>query len=69
MPKENGELTDSQFASIEEHLKTIEILLTGLLLGRKPKVKEVAKILGVSGKTLSKLLPEGKEERKDIGSK
>ncbi|MDG6916951.1 MAG: hypothetical protein JRM85_05080 [Nitrososphaerota archaeon] len=65
MSKENNELTEDQFASIEQHLRTIEIMLAGLLLGRKPKVKEVAKIIGVSDKTLSMLLPEGKAEKKD----
>lgn len=65
MSKENNELTEGQFASIEQHLRTIEIMLAGLLLGRKPKVKEVAKIMGVSDKTLSMLLPEGKAEKKD----
>jgi hypothetical protein len=65
MPKENDELAEVQWSSIEQHLKTIEILLAGLLLGRKPKVKEVAKIMGVSDRTLSMLLPEGKAEKKD----
>lgn len=65
MSKEDNELTEGQFASIERHLRTIEILLAGLLLGRKPKVKEVAKIMGVSDKILSMLLPEGKAEKKD----
>lgn len=47
----------------EEHLQTIEYLLAGILLGKKPTVKEVSKIIGCSDKRLSKLYPEKKVKK------
>lgn len=44
----------------EERLKTVEFLLAGILLEKKPNIKEVAKIIGCSDKTLTKLYPERK---------
>lgn len=43
---------------IEERLQTLEYLLAGILLGKKPNVKEVAKIIGCSDKVLTRLYPE-----------
>lgn len=43
---------------IEEHLKNIKYLLAGILLDKKPNIKEVAKAAGCSDKTLTKLYPE-----------
>ena len=52
MPKKNK--------STDEHLKTIEIMLAGILLNEetKPEVKKLAKLIGVSDKTLSELFPQ-----------
>jgi hypothetical protein len=49
----------------EEHLETVELLLAGLLLGRQPDVKQVAKVIGVSDKVLSALYPQRKERKND----
>ena len=43
---------------IEEHLKDIKYLLAGILMNKKPNIKEVAKAAGCSDKTLTKLYPE-----------
>ena len=48
--------------SVEEHLVDIKYLLVGILLNRKPSVKEVAKIVGCSDKKISELYP-AKEEK------
>lgn len=42
----------------EDRLKTIELLLAGILLKRQPNVKEVAKIVGCSDVLLSELYPD-----------
>ena len=52
MPKKNKE--------IEEHLLDIKYLLAGILLNKKPNIKEVAKVVGCSDKTLTNLYPERK---------
>jgi len=49
---------------IELELKKVQYLLAGLLLKRKPTVKEVAKIIGCSDKTITKLYPERSKEKK-----
>lgn len=53
----------------DEHLRTIELMLGGILLGQesKPEVKKLAKLIGVSDKTLSDLFPQ--EERARNGSR
>ncbi len=48
---------------IEGRLQTIEYLLAGLLLGKKPTVKEVSKIVGCSDNVLTKLFPEKKVKK------
>ena len=50
--------------TVEEHLEVIEILLAGVLLDRKPSVKQVAKIIGIDNAKLGGLLPDshGKTE-------
>ncbi|MDE1854865.1 MAG: hypothetical protein KGH57_00900 [Candidatus Micrarchaeota archaeon] len=47
----------------EEHLETIEYLLAGVLLKGGSGVKQVAKIIGCSDKTLTKLYPQNKKEK------
>jgi len=56
MPKKNKE--------IQDHLQDIKYLLAGILLGRKPNLKEVAKIIGCSDKTLTKIYPDKKKNGK-----
>jgi hypothetical protein len=36
----------------EEHLQILEYLLAAILLGRKPNVHQVAKVLGISHRKL-----------------
>jgi DNA-binding Xre family transcriptional regulator len=48
----------------EDHLQTIEYLLAGILLKRDVDVKKVAKIIGCSDKTLSKMYPKKPKKRK-----
>ena len=47
----------------EKRLETIEYLLAGILLGKKPNIKEVAKIIGCSDNVLTKLYPEKKVKK------
>jgi len=47
----------------EDRLKTIEYLLAGILLGKKPTMREVAKIMGCSDSVLSELYPEKKVKK------
>ncbi len=54
MPKKNKE--------IDEHLEDIKYLLAAILLDKKPNIKEVAKVVGCSDKTLTKLFPENKKK-------
>lgn len=49
---------------IEEHLEEIKYLLAGILLNKKPNIKEVAKAIGCSDKTLTKLFPERNKKGK-----
>jgi len=53
MPKKNKE--------IEDHLQDIKYLIVGILLERKPNLKEVAKIIGCSDKTLTKIYSHKKK--------
>lgn len=50
--------------SVEEHLETIENLLVGIILKRKPSVKDVAKIVGISDKRITEMYPQPKGEKK-----
>jgi transcription initiation factor TFIIIB Brf1 subunit/transcription initiation factor TFIIB len=56
MPKKNK--------TSEDHLQIIEYLLAGLLLKKEPDIKKVAKILGCSDVTLTKLYPEHRKHNK-----
>ncbi|MDO8740356.1 MAG: hypothetical protein Q7J54_02140 [Candidatus Woesearchaeota archaeon] len=47
----------------EKRLETIEYLLAGILLGKKPNIKEVSKIIGCSDNVLTKLYPEKKVKK------
>ena len=49
---------------IIEHLKRIEYLLAGILLGRKPNVKQVAKAIKVSDNILTSIFPDKKGRNK-----
>jgi hypothetical protein len=49
---------------IEEHLEIIENLLVGILLDRKPSVKELAKIVGISDRRITEMYPEPSEGRR-----
>jgi len=63
MPENNKEIV--------EHLKRIEYLLAGILLGRKPNIKEVAKAIKCSDNTLTSIFPEkgkGKKGKNDSGN-
>jgi len=55
--------------SVEEHLARIEILMAGILLDRRPNVKEIAKVIGVSDNELSRLFPRKKETKEKQSSK
>jgi len=50
--------------STEEHLRTIELMLAGILLSQdsKPEVKKLAKLIRVSDKALSELFPQTRRE-------
>jgi len=48
---------------VEDHLEIIENLLAGIVLKRTPNVKQVAKIMGVSDKELTRLYPQPKKKR------
>jgi len=50
---------------IIKELKKIEYLLAGILLNKKTDLKKVAKIIGVSDKTLTKFYPERKQKKND----
>jgi len=58
MPKKNKE--------IEDRLQTIEYLLAGILLNRTPSLKEVAKVVGCSDKTLTAMFPDRKNKKKGV---
>lgn len=49
---------------IMKELKKIQCLLAGILLNKKTDLKKVAKIIGVSDKTLTKFYPERKAKKK-----
>ena len=44
--------------TIEEHLEIIENLLVGIILKRRPNVKELAKIMGVSDNKITQMYPK-----------
>jgi hypothetical protein len=48
----------------EEHAKTIEYLLAGLLLKRDVNLKQVAKIIGCHTNILTKMYPERNRKKK-----
>jgi len=56
MPKRNK--------TIEEELQIIQYLLAGILLKKEPNIKEVAKIMEFSDKTITKFYPERKKKKK-----
>jgi DNA-binding transcriptional regulator YhcF (GntR family) len=51
--------------NIEKELKKVQYLLAGLLLKRAPSVKEIAKIIECSNKTISKIYPDKKGGKND----
>ncbi len=53
--------------STDDHLRSIEIMLAGVLLSQesKPEVKKLAKLIGVSDKTLSELFPQHESRTKE----
>ncbi len=56
--------------TVEEHLETIENLLVGILLKRRPNVRELAKIVGVSNEKITQMYPKrkGEEEAEELES-
>lgn len=46
---------------VGDHLKTIEYLLAGILLKKEVGLKQVAKVIGCSDKTLTAMYPEKKK--------
>jgi len=48
---------------VEDHLEAIENLLAGIILKRTPTVKQLAKIMAVSDKELTRLYPRTKKKR------
>lgn len=50
--------------TVEEHLHTIELLLAAIVLKKDVNVKQVAKVIGVSDKTITELFPEKKSKTK-----
>jgi len=56
MPKRNKEA--------EDHLMDIKYMLAGILLDRKPNIKEVAKIVGCSDNALTALYPDRQKKKK-----
>jgi DNA-binding Xre family transcriptional regulator len=51
---------------IEDHLKAIQYLLAGILLRKETNLKQVAKIIGISDKELTKIYPQRKEKKGKI---
>ena len=47
----------------EDRLQAIEYLLAGILLKKNTDIKKVAKIIGCSDKTLTKIYPERKKKK------
>lgn len=49
----------------EEHLKTIELLVAGLLMNqeKKPSVQEIARLIGVDESTITELYPQRKSKK------
>jgi hypothetical protein len=58
--QEEGEMP-KKIKTQEDHLQIIEYLLAGLLLKRDTDVNKLARIIGCSSKTLSKMYPEKKK--------
>jgi hypothetical protein len=53
--------------TVEEHLEVIENLLVGIILKRKPNVKELAKIIGISDNRITEMYPKkGEVETEEI---
>ena len=48
--------------TVEDHLQIIEYLLAGLLLKRDTDVNKIARVIGCSSKTLSKIFPEKRQK-------
>jgi len=51
--------------STNDHMETIELLLAGILLNQqsKPDVKKLAKLIGVSDRTITDLYPQRKNKK------
>ncbi len=51
--------------NVEDHLKTVQILLVGLLLKEEPKpdVKKLAKLIGMSDDVITDLYPQRKTKK------
>lgn len=49
----------------EEHLKTIELLVAGLLMNqdKKPSVQQIARLIGVDESTITDLYPQRKPKK------
>lgn len=50
--------------SQEDHFRSIEILLAGILLNQNPTKKQVAQIVHIDDKELTKLFPERKSKKR-----
>ena len=52
---------------IEEHLRTVEILLAGVLLKEapRPELEKLAKLIGVRKAILSELFPQRESKKKN----
>jgi len=50
---------------VEDHLEIIENLLAGIILERTPTVKQLAKIMEISDKELTRLYPRPKKNKSD----
>jgi len=58
--------------TVEEHLEVVENLLVGIILKRKPSVKELAKIVGVSDNKITEMYPRkgpGEPEENEIDAR
>lgn len=53
--------------STEEHLKTIELMLAGVLLNQesKPELRKLAKLIGVSDDAITDLYPQRKGKKRN----
>jgi hypothetical protein len=49
----------------EEHLKTIELLIAGILMNqeKKPSVQQIARLIGVDKSVIADLYPQRKSKK------